>query len=512
MRLAVLRRVGVVVLALGFLGSMGVSSALAASITVNSLADVAANDGACTLSEAITAANTDTASGAAVGECAAGAGADAITFGVAGTITLTAGLPTISTDLSIAGAGAITVSGASSFRAFHITAGTVSLSGITVSAGMAVQGGGILSGSTLTVTNSTFSGNTGSFGGGGIYNLGGDLTVANSTFSGNSADRGGGIYNAGGTLTVANSAFSGNTAVNGGGIYDVGTASVTNSTISGNTATSGGGIFNGTGRTLTVTNSTLSGNTATFGGGGLTAQGTETLVNTIIAGNTAPVGADIDFVAETITTSVIGVPGGKTLADILVPAGLADNGGPTQTIALALVVGNPAIDAGTASVCAAAPVYALDQRGLPRPSACDIGAYEAQPPTVAAHANVAVAVSPPAPTVVTFTSPAGTDEQGGVAAVACLPASGSTFAVGTTTVTCTATDAVGHTASGSFQVIVSAVAAPSPPAPSLPNSATISRTSVPPDTRWVPALFALLAVFSLVALWRVNGRARDRSG
>ena len=43
----------------------------ATTITVNSLSDVAnGSDGLCTLREAITAANSDTASGAAAGECA----------------------------------------------------------------------------------------------------------------------------------------------------------------------------------------------------------------------------------------------------------------------------------------------------------------------------------------------------------------------------------------------------------------------------------------------------------
>ena len=211
-----------------------------------------------------------------------------------------------------------------------------------------------------------------------------------------------------------------------------------------------------------------------------------------------------------VTTSIIGLPAGKTLADILVPAGLADNGGPTQTIALALVAGNPAIDAATSGVCAAAPVNALDQRGMPRPAACDIGAYEAQPPTIAAHANVTAAVSPAAPLAVTYTPPAGTDEQGGTAAVACLPASGSSFAVGSTTVTCTATDAVAHTASGSFQVIVSAVAAPTPPSPTatpkpLPNAA------LPSGTNALPALLSMLVLVSLlglVALARTYGGSR----
>jgi len=221
------------------------------------------------------------------------------------------------------------------------------------------------------------------------------------------------------------------------------------------------------------------------------------VVNSIIAGNT--VGADINFPVETVTTSIIGVPGGMTLADILVPAGLADNGGPTQTIALALVAGNPAIDTATSAVCAAAPVNGLDQRGMPRPAACDIGAYEAQPPTIAAHANVTAAVSPAAPLAVTYTPPAGTDEQGGSAAVACLPASGSSFAVGSTTVTCTATDAVGHTASGTFQVIVTAVAAPAPPSPTptatpkpLPNAAMPSS-----GTDGSPAALLMLGVLGV---------------
>jgi CSLREA domain-containing protein len=63
------------------------SSALwAATITVNSVADTAANDGVCTLREAITAANTNTATGALAGECAAGtlAGVDDIVFNIPG--------------------------------------------------------------------------------------------------------------------------------------------------------------------------------------------------------------------------------------------------------------------------------------------------------------------------------------------------------------------------------------------------------------------------------------------
>ncbi len=57
-------------------------------------------------------------------------------------------------------------------------------------------------------------------------------------------------------------------------------------------------------------------------------------------------------------------------------AALADNGGPTQTMALTPI--SPAIDAGDDSNCAADPVSGVDQRGVSRPQGahCDMGAYE----------------------------------------------------------------------------------------------------------------------------------------
>ena len=283
---------------------------------------------------------------------------------------------------------------------------------------------------------------------------------------------------------------------------------VTNSTISGNLAvTDGGGILNG--GTLTVTNSTISGNTAQSDGGGIRGfDYPETLENSIVAGNTGATNPDIWASIETITTSVIGVPIGMTLADILDPAGLTDNGGPTQTIALALVAGNPAIDLGTGAVCAAAPVNGLDQRGMPRPAACDIGAYEVQPPSVAAHPDVSVAASSAAGAVVTYSPPAGTDEQGGAASVDCVPASGSTFAVGSTTVTCTATSAVGHAAIETFAVNVGAFsqgAATTSPA-ALPNTALAGGTNAMDVLLLMVGLLGLGGSVTLERMYR-RGRA-----
>ncbi len=65
-----------------------------------------------------------------------------------------------------------------------------------------------------------------------------------------------------------------------------------------------------------------------------------------------------------------------TLTNPLAVAGLANNGGPTKTIALA--VGSAALEAGDDTVCNAAALNQLDQRGIARPFGphCDIGAVE----------------------------------------------------------------------------------------------------------------------------------------
>jgi predicted outer membrane repeat protein len=115
-------------------------------------------------------------------------------------------------------------------------------------------GGGIFNDSsgTLTVNTSTFSGNYSSTGGGGIDNFG-MLSVTDSTFLNNTSSMsygsGGGIANfrrnsddPAGTLTVSNSTFSGNSANGGGGIASGGTLTLTNSTFVGNYAAFGGGI------------------------------------------------------------------------------------------------------------------------------------------------------------------------------------------------------------------------------------------------------------------------------
>src|SRR5436190_14561484 len=81
----------------------------AATITVNSTDDLpAADDGKCTLREAVDAANGDTASGIMAGECAAGAGIDRIEFSLTlpATIALNLGPLALTDSATIAGPGA----------------------------------------------------------------------------------------------------------------------------------------------------------------------------------------------------------------------------------------------------------------------------------------------------------------------------------------------------------------------------------------------------------------------
>jgi hypothetical protein len=104
-------------------------------------------------------------------------------------------------------------------------------------------------------------------------------------------------------------------------------------------------------------------------------------------------------------------------------------------------------------------------------------------------------LSLPAPTSVEATSAAGavvtwqataTDTLDGALAVTCLPASGGTFAVGTTTVTCSATDAAGNRAEGTFDVTVRDN---TPPA-FVPGT-LVNRTAAATSNYGVPVSFPL---------------------
>ena len=270
--------------------------------------------------------------------------------------------------------------------AIHNNGGTVTVSDSIISNNTAptASGGAIVNSGTLRLTRTTLSGNSARDGG--AIRSSTSIVVDGSTFSGNSSGQGGAIQSLGGASTITNSTFSGNAVLQGaspvgGAIYNASgtTLIVGNSTFSGNSAPRGGGIFNG--GNLTVRNGTFNGNSAPNGGGAiLHGVGTASVANTIVAGS---VGGNC---GGSITN------GGGNLADDASCSGftqvsnaslmlglLANNGGPTQTIALG--TGSLAINAGVSSVCNADPIKGKDQRGSPRGStSCDSGAYDTNSP------------------------------------------------------------------------------------------------------------------------------------
>jgi CSLREA domain-containing protein len=181
--------VGAVSLGLGL-----TTTASAASIQVNTLLDGSVA-GACTLRDAIAAANTDTA----VNGCPAGSlGANTITFTVSGTITLGRVPPEVisGSTITVDGSGqSITVSGNNAWNVF-VNSGTLQLRNPTVSNGGVNSGSGAFNRGTLSVSNCTFSGNLANEVGGAIYNLG-TLDVSSSTFLGNRTDNWGGAIGIG---------------------------------------------------------------------------------------------------------------------------------------------------------------------------------------------------------------------------------------------------------------------------------------------------------------------------
>ncbi|MCA9195597.1 MAG: hypothetical protein KDB03_27685, partial [Planctomycetales bacterium] len=209
----------------------------------------------------------------------------------------------------------------SNSQVFSISTGvTVTLDHLTIAYGFAALGGGIANQGTLTLSNSTLSGNSSSSKGGGIYNKGtltisnssildntasvrgggifniGKLTLSNSTLSGNSvaSDAGGGLYDASNQTTITNTNFLQNTAPQGGGIFALTSQNISGSTFNENIGTNhGGALYHYSFGSVTIANSTFTNNTSTFGGVIYNLGGTATISNSVLSGNTATQGGGV---------------------------------------------------------------------------------------------------------------------------------------------------------------------------------------------------------------------------
>ncbi len=238
-------------------------------------ADIAVSAG-CSLANAITAANTDTATGG----CPAGNGAD--TIALLANIRLQADLPTITSDMTIEGNN-YTIRGNNRFRIFYIEDNsTVAIHDLTLAETLArykgshltttgndALGGAIYNEGKLTISNSTFNDNKSDEYGGAIYSIG-DITISDSIFSDNAAvSLGGAISNWEGTLTISNSAFRHNQADLGGAILNNwgGTLIISDSAFRYNEAASQGGAVSTKTGTVTISNTGFESNSAGWNGG-----------------------------------------------------------------------------------------------------------------------------------------------------------------------------------------------------------------------------------------------------
>ncbi len=103
-----------------------------------------------------------------------------------------------------------------------------------------------------------------------------------------------------------------------------------------------------------------------------------------------------------------------------------------------------------------------------------ITVVDTTPPALTLPADITAEATSPSGAVVTWVTKA-TDLVDGNVSVSCTPASGSTFALGTKTVQCSATDAHGNTGTGSFNVTVKDTTPPD-----------ILRLTASPEILWPP--------------------------
>jgi hypothetical protein len=308
-----------------------------------------------------------------------------------GTISLSTGALQVAVDdltLQGSGANALMIAGSQAASAGasvlkHTGRGSLHIDGLRVTANAlpgsgqsCVESSGIVDLDHTTVTQC---------GGSGVYANG--FSALDSTISRNGGQAG--VRTTGGNVSITGSTISGNGGICGGLFLGnpgvVATALIVNTTISSNYAYYGPGagcIYD----RVTISNSTVAFNTSfSIDVSGLHIISPEaTIESSIFAYNhgkdlvydgtaspALPLGGHNNLIMATPST----VPADTITADPqLLP--LADNGGPTQTHALA--EGSPAIDAGNNTAA-----LASDQRGSSfvrvAGAKADIGAFESQP-------------------------------------------------------------------------------------------------------------------------------------
>ncbi len=286
-----------------------------------------------------------------------------------------------------------------------ISTGTSAINHLVVQNGYATFGAGIRTSGTVTLDSIIVAYNWATWMGGGIY-VDGTLTISNTSIhhnragnDGSGAGGGGGIHVQSGPLIVNSSTLAANSIFgnySGSAIDNWGPVTLNNTTVTGNIGAPA--LQPTSSAPLVLNNSTVTANTSGIWNEG----GTITLSNTIVAGNSPPappyayfsdcngnlysaghnlIGNNLYCAFHRMASDKVGTP----TAPINPRLGLLQNNG-GLTMSHALMLGSPAIDAGSPEVpgSTAGACMPTDQRGLLRPAGarCDIGAYELYLPIV----------------------------------------------------------------------------------------------------------------------------------
>lgn len=419
---------------------------------------------------------------AAVDESNALAGADVIAL-PAGTYAGESAFLADDVEVIGQGVGSTILDGEGTRRLMYVDDGVVAIvRGVTFTDGASSQGAAISNVGDLTVRDSSFTLNAASLGGAILSSSpSGGLTVERTTFSGNSAESGAGIFADLGPVTVRSSTFHNNSSTANASAIHMQTAGgldLENVTVVGSLG--GPAVILASGTSGTITHSTIASNENT--GLQVHTGASLTIANSIVANNGLSVMSADDCFAPGTVTSL----GGNLSSDATCKfvAGsdletaeprlfaLADNGGPTQTVAL--MTSSPALDTAGATEC-----LATDQRGAPRPagSGCDRGAYELD------------AVVPPTttttfPTTTTSSSNTTTSTSSSTTSSTTTSTAASTSST-TTTTSSTTTSSTSTTIAGSTTStsVVSSTTTTAPPTSTTSTTlGSTSSTTVPSTT------------------------------
>ncbi len=308
------------------------------TIVVNTVSMTVADDGQCSLIEAINAIKQGQSSGDSSGECMYDEGVAVIVleggtiYLISGTNNGDNGLPIIDTDISIQSSSDTPViisrvQESDNFRFFEISdGGQLRLETISLENGISEFGGAIFNEGALILKNVNFASNIAIESGGAIHNTGvleissvvfdANIALPEETYRWNDVRRlidfaGGAIFNGHDSVAVIkNGLFLNNQAWFGGGIFNIGTTIIYNSEFHDNRARAGGGIFNYellgvyntylhnnegvtysgaiyTSGTTFISNSRIDSNISLGIGGGIISNGTLGIIRTTITRNSA---------------------------------------------------------------------------------------------------------------------------------------------------------------------------------------------------------------------------------